>query len=84
MMLGAADAGLGGCMLGAVNRPQLREALHIPERYEILLVLALGYPKEKVIIQDIGKDGSVRYYRDDEGGHHVPKRTLDELLRVEE
>ncbi|HUV05535.1 MAG TPA: nitroreductase family protein, partial [Armatimonadota bacterium] len=80
IMLGAAEKCLGGCMIGSIDREKLREALRIPERFEILLVLALGYPKEKVVLEDVGPDGDVRYYRDSEGVHHVPKRSLDEVI----
>jgi len=80
MMLGATEKGLGGCMIGAIDRKGLREALAIPERYKILLVLALGKPAETVVLEDVGPEGSIRYYRDDEDVHHVPKRTLDELI----
>lgn len=83
MMLGAAERGLGGCMIGSIKLAGLREVLDIPEQYEILLVLALGKPAEKVVIEDVGADGSYRYYRDDEDVHHVPKRTLDELILQE-
>lgn len=80
MMLGAADQGFGGCMLGAINRKKLREVLEIPERYEILLVLALGKPAEAVVIDDLAAGGSTNYWRDEEDVHHVPKRTLNELI----
>lgn len=80
MMLGAAEKGFGGCMLGAINRDKLRDLLAIPEQYEILLVLALGKPAETVVIDEIGKDGDIKYWRDDEDVHHVPKRSLDELI----
>ncbi len=80
IMLGAAERGLGGCMIGSIDRDGLRQALDIPEQYEILLVLALGKPKERVVIEEVGPDGDIRYYRDAEGVHHVPKRSLDELI----
>lgn len=80
ILLGAVEKGLGGCMLGAINRPKLREVLDLPERYEILLVVALGHPKEQIVIEDIGADGSVKYHRDENRVHHVPKRTLDEIV----
>ncbi len=80
IMLGAAEKGLGGCMIGSIEREELRRALEIPERYEILLILALGHPGEKVVLEDIGPGGDIRYYRDSEGVHHVPKRPLDELI----
>ena len=83
MMLAAVEKGLGGCMLGAINRDALRTALEIPERFEILLVLALGEPAEEIAIEDA--TDSVKYYRDEKDIHHVPKRTLEELIyRVEE
>ena len=80
MLLGATEMGLGGCMIGALDRDGLRTALTISERYEILLVLALGEPKERVIIEDVGPGGDITYYRDEQDVHHVPKRTLDELI----
>lgn len=79
ILLGAAEKGLGGCMLGAINRDKLREALNIPERYKVLLVLALGKPKEKVVLET-AEDGDIKYYRDSEDVHHVPKRPLEELI----
>ena len=80
MMLGAVERGLGGCILGALDREGLRETLEIPEQYEILLVLALGKPKEDVVIEEVGPEGDIKYYRDEEGVHHVPKRALWDLL----
>jgi nitroreductase len=79
IMLGASEAGLGGCMIASIRREQIRSELIIPERFEILLILALGKPVEKVIIDDI-KDDDVKYWRDGEKNHHVPKRSLNELI----
>ncbi len=79
ILLGAVEQGLGGCILGAVDRVRLRKALALPEAYEILLVLALGKPRETVLIESV-KDGDIRYWRDEQGRHHVPKRSLDELI----
>jgi hypothetical protein len=67
-------------MLSAVNREGLREVLDIPSRYEILLVLALGKPKEKVVIEPANDSSQIKYWRDKEGTHHVPKRSLDEII----
>jgi len=80
MLIGAADKGLGGCIIGSINRENLRKALSIPERYEILLVLALGKPRETVVIEKVGPDGNIRYWRDENQVHHVPKRDLDEMI----
>jgi hypothetical protein len=56
------------------------EGLEIPARYEILLVLALGKPREQAVIDELGPGGDIRYWRDSAGVHHVPKRPLQELL----
>ena len=80
IMLGAAEKGLGGCMIGSAKRDGLRKDLGIPEQYKILLVLALGKPIETVVTEPLKTDGEIRYYRDAEGVHHVPKRSLDELI----
>ena len=80
ILLGAAAEGLGGCMIASIQRDKLREALNIPPRHEILLVIALGKPKETVIIEKMGSKGDMKYWRDPEGGHHVPKRSLEEII----
>jgi len=80
ILLGATEKRLGGCMIGSINRKGLREALKIPERFEILLVLALGKPKEKVVIESISQNGDIKYWRDSQGVHHVPKRSLEDII----
>lgn len=80
ILLGASEKGLGGCMFASINRDLLRATLSIPEHFEILLVVALGRPKEKVVIENVGVEGDIKYYRDSESVHHVPKRSLDEII----
>jgi nitroreductase len=80
MLLGAVEKGLGGCIIASVKRDALRKVLDIPERYEILLVLALGKPAEKVVIEEIKADGDVKYWHAADGSHHVPKRRLDDII----
>ena len=80
ILLGATERGLGGCIIATIRKEKLRQALSIPEQYEILLVLALGKPKEIVEIEAIGPDGDIKYWRDEQGTHHVPKRSLDEII----
>ena len=80
ILLGATEKGLGGCMIGSIQKQGLREALEIAPRYEILLVLALGKPKETVVIETVGTSGDIKYWRDSEGVHHVPKRPLAALI----
>jgi nitroreductase len=79
IMLGATEAGLGGCIIASIKRDELSEALSIPDTFEILLVLAIGKPVENIIIEDI-KEDDVKYWRDNDKNHHVPKRSLGDLI----
>lgn len=79
IMLGATEAGLGGCIIASVKKERLRAAFEIPKQYEILLVLAIGKPVEKVVVETI-QNNDVKYWRDEKSVHHVPKRTLDEII----
>jgi nitroreductase len=80
ILLGATEKGLGGCMIGSSRKPELMQALGIPAQFEILLVIALGKPKETVVIEPLGPDGDIKYWRDAQSVHHVPKRPLDDII----
>jgi nitroreductase len=80
ILLGAAESGLGGCMIASVKRELLQSKLRVPDWYEILLVLALGYPAEKVVLDEVEHDGDTKYWRDEKDVHHVPKRKLDDII----
>ena len=80
MLLGAVEKGIGGCIIGNIDKKNISEILKLDEKYEIVLVLALGYPKEEVVIEEINETCDVKYWRDEKEVHHVPKRTLEELI----
>lgn len=80
ILLGATETGLSGCMLASVNRKKLAQILNLPESLPILLVLALGRAAEEVVLEELPADGSIRYWRDQQGLHHVPKRGLGEII----
>ena len=79
IMLGATTEGLGGCMIASIKKDELKDNLKLSDRFEILLVLALGKPIEKVIIEEV-KDNNIKYWRDADNTHHVPKRKLNDLI----
>ncbi len=83
MKLGAQVRGLGSCIVGSVDRERVHELFNIDKRYEILLVLALGEPAEDVMIEPLPGDGNFNYWRDDNDVHHVPKRSLQEIILKE-
>lgn len=80
IVLGARERELAGCIIANIKRDELRTVLAIPDRCEILLAVALGKPREQVVIETVGDSGDVKYWRDKDGVHHVPKRTLQELI----
>jgi nitroreductase len=80
ILLGAAEKGLGGCMIASIKRKEVSAVLNIPDHLEILLVVAIGKPAEKVVLEKVGPEGSVKYYRDQKDVHHVPKRELKDII----
>ena len=80
MLLGAREKGLAGCMIASINRKDIRPMLNIDSHLKILLVLAIGKPKEEVVIEPVGSDGSILYWRDAEAVHHLPKRALTDII----
>ena len=80
ILLGAREKDLGGCIHASVKKDELSKALGILPRYEILLTLSLGKPKEVVVLEAVGPDGGIKYWRDSDGIHHVPKRRLDDII----
>jgi nitroreductase len=79
MLLGAVEKELGGCIFASIKREKLKELLHIEDYFEVLLVIALGKPKENVIVEEVIND-NIKYYRDEKQIHHVPKRNLNDLI----
>jgi nitroreductase len=80
MLMGAAEQGVLGCRIGAFSSNTVHRLLGLDDRYQVLLVIALGYPAETVMLEDMGLESDIRYWRDEKEGHHVPKRSLAEIL----
>lgn len=79
ILLQATELGYGGCIIASVKRETLQTLLQLPDNLEILQVIALGKPKEIVVTDDL-KNNEYKYWREKDGTHHVPKRTLDEMI----
>lgn len=79
LLLGAMEKRIGGCRIGAFS-PQLAALFDIPDHLHLSLVIALGKPRETVILEECKDDQDIRYWRDEHGVHHVPKRTLESCL----
>ncbi len=79
ILLGAVEENLRGCIFGSVNRKILRAKMFIPQDLKIIYVIALGKPNERVAIEKV-VDDNIKYWRDENGVHHVPKRNLEDLI----
>ncbi len=80
ILLGATQLGLGGCMIGNIQQEKLKKVLNLANSLEIVLVIALGKPKEKVVLEEIAAGGDITYWRDAQQIHHVPKRQLKDII----
>jgi len=78
--LGAVEKGLGACLIASFNRQELHDELDLPDELDILLVIALGKSTEKVFIDEVIDPDDIEYWRDEDDVHHVPKRSLDDLI----
>jgi len=79
-MIAALMYGIGSCWLLSVDREKFREKMSVPDKYKIDSVVALGYPAEEPQIEEF--EGSVEYWKDEKGQLHVPKRSLDNIINI--
>lgn len=77
MLLRATELGLGGICIGAFDHAEIKEALGL--KYDPLLVLAIGRPKERIELCSCSEGESLTYYRR-EDIHYVPKIKVDDLI----
>lgn len=85
IQLAATSRGWGACVMQSFDHKAASELLAPPEEFKIVLLIALGVAGEKRVVDEMPIDGSFVYWRDKEQTHHVPKRSIDELiLRVAE
>jgi len=78
-LLGAVEEELRGCIFASIKKDVLQKQLIIPKKYTILYVIALGKPEENIKIENVEND-NIKYWRDENGTHHVPKRKLKDII----
>ena len=66
-------------MIGSFNKNKVTKILNLPDHLQILWLIALGKPIEKCVLEE-AKNGNIKYYRDENEIHYVPKRPLDEII----
>jgi nitroreductase len=79
MMLYATTIDIGSCIIASFNKKALKDLLELSDDFELLYVLAIGKPAEQIELEDI-KDNNHKYWRDEQDIHHVPKRSLEEVM----
>ncbi len=80
ILLGAVEKGLGGCMIGNFSKSKVAEILGLDNHIKPILIVALGEPKEEIIIVEIENGDSTKYFRDENDIHYVPKRKIDDII----
>jgi nitroreductase len=81
MALSAWGEGIASCWLISIDKPKIQSILEIPDHVRVDSVLALGYPAEASAVEEF-RD-SPRYWKDDRGNFHVPKRPLASVLHFD-
>lgn len=79
IFLTALEEGIGTCWMGAIDREKIKSHFKIPDSFIISTVVALGYPLESPVVEDI-KEDQIKYFKDAEGVLHVPKRKLQDVI----
>ena len=80
MLLAAAEMDLGGIMIGNFSPERVSEALELPENIVPMLIVAFGKPDEKIVLTEVETGESLKYYRDEQDTHYVPKRKLKDIV----
>ncbi len=80
MLLGATEIGLGGCMIGNYSSEGVVELLSLAQNLQPVLLVAIGKPAEEVVIVEPETEENVKYFRDENGTHFVPKRKLSDII----
>jgi nitroreductase len=80
IFLGAREQGLAGRIISDIDRKKLKSIFDLPTDLEIFLALAIGKPKEKIVLENLGPDRDIKNCRDDNKTHHVPKRSLNDIM----
>lgn len=80
ILLGAVEKGLGGCIIGSLDKEKLNKEFGISEDLDLHYVIAIGKPDQSVVIDEITLKEDTKYWADEEGNHHVPKIRLEDII----
>jgi nitroreductase len=77
IILVAMEQGIGTCPILMFDEGGLRQVLNIPDKYDVALVIAMGYPIESPVTEI--SEGPFDSWVDDQNVRHVPKRKLEDI-----
>ena len=80
IILTAEEENIGSCVICKIDKEKIRKALEIPNNMIIDSVIALGYKAEKSVTEEY--DDTIKYWRDEEGVMHVPKRKMEDIIHI--
>ncbi|OGV55708.1 MAG: hypothetical protein A2017_03240 [Lentisphaerae bacterium GWF2_44_16] len=81
VLLKAVELGLGACWIGSFHKEKASEILQLDESISVLYLVALGYPDEKPVMENINQGDSTKYYLDKDDVIHVPKYSIDAITQ---
>jgi len=79
IMLGATSKGYSAAPLASIDKTAYKKLFDLDKHIEPMLIIALGVQDENIQIVDV-QNNDTNYYRDKNGNHYVPKRTLKDVL----
>jgi nitroreductase len=82
IILAAWEKGVGSCWIISMEKERVKELLNVPDSHIVDSVIALGYPAETPVIEEM--EDSIKYWKDEQGCLHVPKRRLEDVIRFNE
>jgi nitroreductase len=80
ILLNAIALGLGTCWIGSFKE-EVNSILELGSDTVVMYLVAVGYPDERPVQEDIGTDDSTKYYLDGKDVIHVPKLKADALTQ---
>ena len=80
IQLALAEKSIGCCIFNHFNAADVHAAVGFPRFVAIQLVIAIGYPAETVIVDELLRGRPFQYSRDEQDQHHVPKRLTKDVL----
>ena len=81
ILLSAEADGVGGCWMCAIDFQKISELLCLKPTEKLIGVVAMGMKAEEPVEE--AWQGSGKYYKDETGTLHVPKRPLSEVILSE-